>query len=151
MMLRRIKNFFINNFFIISVIIFGIIGLILGLFLRIYAELSPLEIKLIGLPGELLNRVLKLIILPIFFTNLITGMINLTLNSTKVTLVAMLLYLISLVCSTALSLLLVLLIRPGDSFAQTQQNELNITISSNSSEPIDQMHIIFDLFRYFNK
>lgn len=53
-------------------------GISLGVVVREYASLSHLHKQYFGFPGEVLMRMLKLVILPLIISSMITGNINLT-------------------------------------------------------------------------
>lgn len=48
-------------------------GIGLGVLVREYAALSHLDKQYFGFPGELLMRMLKLVILPLIISSMITG------------------------------------------------------------------------------
>ena len=53
-------------------------GISLGVMVREYASLSHLHKQYFGFPGEILMRMLKLVILPLIISSMITGNLNLT-------------------------------------------------------------------------
>lgn len=48
-------------------------GIVLGVLVRDYTSLSQLEKQYFGFPGEILMRMLKLVILPLIISSMITG------------------------------------------------------------------------------
>ena len=51
-----------------------LIGLVVGFLCRL-ADLSPTTIMLVSFPGEILMRLLKMFVLPLIISSLITGML----------------------------------------------------------------------------
>lgn len=54
----------------------GLSGISLGVVVREYASLSQLHKQYFGFPGEILMRMLKLVILPLIISSMITGNFN---------------------------------------------------------------------------
>lgn len=69
---QRFKVWFKENLLLILTVASVIIGVILGLLLRL-AEPSKDTIMVLGFPGEILMRILKMLILPLIVSSLITG------------------------------------------------------------------------------
>ncbi|XP_043281649.1 excitatory amino acid transporter-like [Venturia canescens] len=90
------------------------VGLILG-FLGRLADFSPSSILLISFPGEILTRSLKMCILPLIISSLITGMAQLDLRcSGRMGARALIYYLVTTVLAAIVGIVMVLLIHPGD-------------------------------------
>lgn len=53
--------------------VFALTGISLGVVVREYASLSHLYKQYFGFPGEILMRMLKLVILPLIISSMITG------------------------------------------------------------------------------
>ena len=69
---ERIMSWVRRNLLLLFTLVAVILGIILGLVLRI-AEPSKDAIMLIGFPGDVLMRLLKMLILPLIAASLITG------------------------------------------------------------------------------
>lgn len=67
-----VKEYLRRNLLLCGTITAVIVGLILGLYLRKY-ELSRDTIYLINFPGEIFMQLLKLIILPLIISSVISG------------------------------------------------------------------------------
>uniref|UniRef100_A0A3B4BAS5 Uncharacterized protein n=1 Tax=Periophthalmus magnuspinnatus TaxID=409849 RepID=A0A3B4BAS5_9GOBI len=67
-----VKGCFIKNAFVIFTVAAVVIGIILGFAMR-QCHLSYREIKFFSFPGELLMRMLQMLVLPLRFTKIITA------------------------------------------------------------------------------
>ena len=93
-----------------------IAGIALGASLR-PANLSATAISLIGFPGELMLRLLKMLVLPLVAASMVSGMCALRAGTAdqikKLAQYTALFYTLSTVCAICLGLVLVTLIKPG--------------------------------------
>ena len=90
------------------------LGVVLGFSLRT-AKLSEDTIMLISFPGDILMRMLKMLILPLITSSLITGVAVLDPKSSgKIGLYAISYYLVTTVLAAILGIILVVTIKPGD-------------------------------------
>ena len=69
---EKTKKWFRDNLLLFFTMVSVLLGIILGLILRI-AEPSDNAILAIGFPGDILMRLLKMLILPLIISSLITG------------------------------------------------------------------------------
>uniref|UniRef100_A0AAQ6AH63 Amino acid transporter n=1 Tax=Amphiprion ocellaris TaxID=80972 RepID=A0AAQ6AH63_AMPOC len=96
-------------------------GICLGVLVREYASLSQLDKQYFGFPGEILMRMLKLVILPLIISSMITGVAALDSEvSGKIGLRAVIYYFSTTVIAVILGIILVMTIKPGVS--QTADN-----------------------------
>ena len=72
------KSFLHQNALVFATVLGVIVGISLGIGMR-EANLSNLEITYFSLPGNILLRMLKMMILPLIVCSLITGNFNLKL------------------------------------------------------------------------
>uniref|UniRef100_A0A4W4FRI3 Amino acid transporter n=1 Tax=Electrophorus electricus TaxID=8005 RepID=A0A4W4FRI3_ELEEL len=87
---------------------------ILGLLVREYASLSQLEKQYFGFPGEILMRMLKLVILPLIISSMITGVAALDSEvSGRIGLRAVIYYFSTTIIAVILGIVLVTTIKPG--------------------------------------
>ncbi|NXK34052.1 EAA3 protein, partial [Piprites chloris] len=99
---------------ICSTFFMSLLGIGVGMLVREYGKLSKLDKVYFAFPGELLMRMLKLIILPLIISSMITGVAALDSNiSGKIGLRAVVYYLCTTVIAVILGIILVVAIKPG--------------------------------------
>uniref|UniRef100_A0A3Q2UPX0 Amino acid transporter n=1 Tax=Fundulus heteroclitus TaxID=8078 RepID=A0A3Q2UPX0_FUNHE len=123
----QVKGFFMRNAFVILTIAAVIIGIILGFSLRPY-KLSYREVKYFSFPGELLMRMLQLLVLPLLVSSLITGIASLDRRASgRMGMRAVIYYTTTTVIAVFIGIVMVLIIHPGkgskDEFTKQQQIE----------------------------
>ncbi|XP_059170368.1 excitatory amino acid transporter 1-like [Physella acuta] len=103
-----------KNLLLVLTIAGVILGIIFGFSLR-SAHLSGDTIMLISFPGDLLMRMLKMLIVPLIISSMITGLASLDAkNSGKMGLRAIVYYLSTTFIAIILGIILVLSIHPGE-------------------------------------
>lgn len=122
-----VKGFFIRNAFVIFTVAAVIIGIILGFALRPY-NMSYREVKFFSFPGELLMRMLQMLVLPLLVSSLITGMAALDSRASgKMGMRAVIYYTTTTVIAVFIGIVMVLIIHPGkgskDEFTKQQKIE----------------------------
>ncbi|XP_033829005.1 excitatory amino acid transporter 1-like [Periophthalmus magnuspinnatus] len=122
-----VKGCFIKNAFVIFTVAAVVIGIILGFAMR-QCHLSYREIKFFSFPGELLMRMLQMLVLPLLVSSLITGMAALDSRASgKMGLRAVVYYTSTTVIAVFIGIVMVLIIHPGkgskDEFTQQQKVE----------------------------
>uniref|UniRef100_A0A672IR17 Amino acid transporter n=1 Tax=Salarias fasciatus TaxID=181472 RepID=A0A672IR17_SALFA len=122
-----VKRFFIRNAFVILTIIAVMIGIGLGFALRPY-NMSYREIKFFSFPGEILMRMLQMLVLPLLVSSLITGMASLDSRASgKMGMRAVIYYTTTTVIAVFIGIVMVVIIQPGkgtrDEFTKQQQIE----------------------------
>ncbi|XP_020281179.1 excitatory amino acid transporter-like [Pseudomyrmex gracilis] len=91
-----------------------LVGLGLG-FLGRLADLSPQSIILVSFPGEILMRMLKMFILPLIISSLISGMAQLDVQrSGRIGLRALTYYSVTTILAAIVGIAMVLMIHPGN-------------------------------------
>uniref|UniRef100_A0A3Q4MJH5 Amino acid transporter n=1 Tax=Neolamprologus brichardi TaxID=32507 RepID=A0A3Q4MJH5_NEOBR len=94
--------------------VFALAGISLGVVVREYASLSHLYKQYFGFPGEILMRMLKLVILPLIISSMITGVAALDSEvSGKIGLRAVVYYFSTTIIAVVLGIILVMTIKPG--------------------------------------
>uniref|UniRef100_A0AAQ6A8C5 Amino acid transporter n=1 Tax=Amphiprion ocellaris TaxID=80972 RepID=A0AAQ6A8C5_AMPOC len=110
-----------RNWLLIATVVSVLLGICLGVLVREYASLSQLDKQYFGFPGEILMRMLKLVILPLIISSMITGVAALDSEvSGKIGLRAVIYYFSTTVIAVILGIILVMTIKPGVS--QTADN-----------------------------
>ncbi|PBC34364.1 Excitatory amino acid transporter [Apis cerana cerana] len=112
--LERVVDWFRENMLLVFTIAAVLVGLILG-FLGRLANPTPQSITLISFPGELLMRLLKMFILPLIVSSLISGMAQLDpKGSGRMGYRALLYYTVTTILAAIVGIVMVLIIHPGD-------------------------------------
>ncbi|XP_020861999.1 excitatory amino acid transporter 3 [Phascolarctos cinereus] len=136
------KRFLKNNWLLLSTVLAVVLGIGMGLLVREYSKLSNLDKFYFAFPGEILMRMLKLIILPLIISSMITGVSALDSKvSGKIGLRAVAYYFCTTVIAVVLGIILVVSIKPGVS---QKADELDRTGSSPEVTTVDAM---LDLIR----
>ncbi|MFH4980306.1 hypothetical protein AB6A40_007015 [Gnathostoma spinigerum] len=103
-----------KNALLVATIGSVIFGAIFGFILRLQ-NLSPQSIMLVSFPGEILMHMLKMMILPLIISSLISGLAQLDAKqSGRLGSLALLYYVATTVIAVVTGILLVLTIHPGD-------------------------------------
>uniref|UniRef100_A0A672N963 Amino acid transporter n=1 Tax=Sinocyclocheilus grahami TaxID=75366 RepID=A0A672N963_SINGR len=111
---RDVKGLLKRNWILIATISSVILGIALGVLVRDYTSLSQLEKQYFGFPGEILMRMLKLVILPLIVSSMITGVAALDSEvSGRIGLRAVVYYLSTTIIAVILGIVLVTTIKPG--------------------------------------
>ncbi|XP_054912478.1 excitatory amino acid transporter 3 isoform X2 [Poeciliopsis prolifica] len=106
----NVKGLLRRNWLLIATVLSVLIGISLGVVVREYASLSHLHKQYFGFPGEILMRMLKLVILPLIISSMITGVAALDSEvSGKIGLRAVIYYF----STTIIAVILVMTIKPG--------------------------------------
>ncbi|XP_032531568.1 excitatory amino acid transporter 3 [Chiroxiphia lanceolata] len=107
-------SFVRRNWLLLSTVAAVLAGIGVGVLVREYGKLSNLDKVYFSFPGELLMRMLKLIILPLIISSMITGVAALDSSiSGKIGLRAVVYYLCTTVIAVILGIVLVVTIKPG--------------------------------------
>ncbi|KAK1889817.1 Excitatory amino acid transporter 3 [Dissostichus eleginoides] len=108
------KGLLKRNWLLIATIFSVVLGISLGVLVREYASLSQLHKQYFGFPGEILMRMLKLVILPLIISSMITGVAALDSEvSGKIGLRAVVYYFSTTIIAVVLGIILVMTIKPG--------------------------------------
>ncbi|KAM9810617.1 solute carrier family 1 member 3a [Neosynchiropus ocellatus] len=122
-----VKGCFTKNAFVIFTVAAVIVGIILGFALRPF-KMSHREVLFFSFPGELLMRMLQMLVLPLLVSSLITGMAALDSRASgKMGLRAVIYYTTTTVIAVFIGIVMVLIIHPGkgskDEFSKQEQVE----------------------------
>nr|CAA48042.1 Glutamate transporter [Rattus norvegicus]prf//1903292A Glu transporter [Rattus norvegicus] len=101
---------------LLSLTVFGVIlGAVCGGLLRLAAPIHPDVVMLIAFPGDILMRMLKMLILPLIISSLITGLSGLDAKASgRLGTRAMVYYMSTTIIAAVLGVILVLAIHPGN-------------------------------------
>ncbi|XP_043833999.1 excitatory amino acid transporter 3 isoform X2 [Dromiciops gliroides] len=136
------KRFLKNNWLLLSTVVAVVLGIGVGVLVREYSKLSNLDKFYFAFPGEILMRMLKLIILPLIISSMITGVAALDSNvSGKIGLRAVVYYFCTTVIAVILGVVLVVSIKPGVS---QKSDQFDRTGSTPEVSTVDAM---LDLIR----
>ncbi|KAK7108373.1 excitatory amino acid transporter-like [Littorina saxatilis] len=140
--LSKVLSWCKTNLLLVLTVVGVILGIIFGFALRA-AEPSVDTIMLIDFPGDILMRMLKLLILPLIVSSMITGLANLDAkNSGKMGLRAIVYYFSTTFFAIILGIILVVSIHPGDkSFKE------GVVLKKEVEKPPTSMDAFLDLIR----
>nr|AKN21395.1 slc1a-5 [Schmidtea mediterranea] len=113
----KLLKFFKNkdNVLVALTIASVVLGLAMGLLLKFVATISDRQVYLIGFPGEMLMNMLKMLIIPLIVSSLITGLSGLDAKSSgKMGLYAIVYYVVTTLMAVILGIILVVAIHPGN-------------------------------------
>ncbi|XP_062841016.1 solute carrier family 1 member 9 [Trichomycterus rosablanca] len=101
---------------LLTLTILGVIGgSVMGLLLRYVPDLDSDTLMLVSFPGDILMRMLKMLILPLIISSLITGLAGLDARSSgRMGTRAMVYYMSTTIIAAVLGVILVLTIHPGN-------------------------------------
>uniref|UniRef100_A0A8C2Y5Y5 Amino acid transporter n=1 Tax=Coturnix japonica TaxID=93934 RepID=A0A8C2Y5Y5_COTJA len=107
-------DFMRKNWLLLSTVAAVLLGIGVGVLVREYGKLSNLDKFYFSFPGEVLMRMLKLVILPLIISSMITGVAALDSSvSGKIGLRAVVYYFCTTVIAVILGIVLVVTIKPG--------------------------------------
>eukprot|EP00057_Strongylocentrotus_purpuratus_P018259 XP_011672733.1 PREDICTED: excitatory amino acid transporter 2-like [Strongylocentrotus purpuratus] len=126
------------NLLLALTLIAVIIGVFFGSVLR-KAELTENVIKAIGLPGDILVRLLKLLVLPLIVSSLITGLTSLDTRSCgKLGARALVYYFTTSCIAVFIGIIVVVAIRPGKP-KFLDEHGIDLDERSDSANPLDSL------------
>lgn len=119
---------------LLTLTVFGVImGAVCGGLLRMASPIHPDIVMVIAFPGDILMRMLKMLILPLVISSLITGLSGLDAKASgRLGTRAMVYYMVTTVIAAVLGVILVLAIHPGNPKLREQmgQGQKNDEVSS---------------------
>ncbi|XP_067667908.1 excitatory amino acid transporter-like [Haliotis asinina] len=138
---RKLRNGLKTSMLLIATIMSVGLGVLLGLLTR-RLKPTPDTISLIGVPGEVLMRMFKLLLLPLVTSSMVSGVANLNQSGGKLGIMALAYYICTTVIATVLGIGLALSVRPG------QVMKANSSSKVVHDEPLpDTTDTILDLLR----
>ncbi|OAF70993.1 hypothetical protein A3Q56_01256 [Intoshia linei] len=137
----KIINYLKQNLLLIFTLFGVTIGAILGIFLRKY-ELSANSITLIGLCGNIFIRLLKMLILPLIVSSIISGISELNLQTCgKLGLRTIIYYLLTTFVAVIVGIIFIMTIKPG------VKTNIQPTLVSGENQYINAFDSFTDLIR----
>ncbi|CAL8276316.1 unnamed protein product [Merluccius merluccius] len=108
-----IQAFLKKNAFVLFTVAAVVVGIVLGFALRPY-KMTYREVKYFSFPGELLMRMLQMLVLPLLVSSLITGMAALDSKASgKMGMRAVIYYMTTTFIAVFIGIIIVLIIHPG--------------------------------------
>nr|XP_002124271.1 excitatory amino acid transporter 3-like [Ciona intestinalis] len=137
------KQFVKKNALLLATVSGVVLGIVLGIAMR-EAKLSQLDIAYFSFPGDILLRMLKMMILPLIVCSLITGVATLDQKASgKLGALAVTYYMTTTLIAVIIGIVLVVTINPGRAGKET----IDSTGSSISVEAVDALtDLIRNLF-----
>ncbi|KAJ7344619.1 hypothetical protein JRQ81_000569 [Phrynocephalus forsythii] len=128
---------------LLSLTVFGVImGAVCGGLLRMATPINPDIIMLIAFPGDILMRMLKMLILPLIISSLITGLSGLDAKASgRLGTRAMVYYMSTTIIAAVLGVILVLAIHPGNPKLKKQLGE------GKKNDEVSSLDAFLDLIR----
>ncbi|XP_051963100.1 neutral amino acid transporter B(0) [Xyrauchen texanus] len=143
---QRLKRIAMSNLLVILTVSAVIIGVFIGLGVR-SAGLSRTQIIYFGFPGELLIRLLKMIIIPLVVCSLVSGAASIDPKALgKLGGWAMLFFLVTTLIASAIGVIMAFIIQPGSSDGNSI-SQLNTMDDSNVPQAKEVMDSFLDLIR----
>ncbi|XP_075906340.1 excitatory amino acid transporter 2-like isoform X3 [Nelusetta ayraudi] len=119
-----------------------ILGAVSGMLLRVASPIHPDIVMVIAFPGDILMRMLKMLILPLIISSLITGLAGLDAKSSgRLGTRAMVYYMTTTIIAAVLGVILVLVIHPGNPKLKENLGE------GEKNDEVSSLDAFFDLIR----
>ncbi|XP_077178290.1 excitatory amino acid transporter 2 [Paroedura picta] len=128
---------------LLSLTVFGVIlGAVCGALLRMAMPINPDIVMLIAFPGDILMRMLKMLILPLIISSLITGLSGLDAKASgRLGTRAMVYYMSTTIIAAVLGVILVIAIHPGNPKLKKQLGE------GKKNDEVSSLDAFLDLIR----
>lgn len=140
--LQAVVDWMGENMLLILTIAAVLVGLGLG-FLGRLLDLSPQSIMLVSFPGEILMRLLKMFVLPLIISSLISAMAQLDIRSSgRIGLRALAYYTVTTILAAIVGIAMVLIIHPGDPSIRN-----TITAPTTEEAKVSTLDAILDIIR----
>ncbi|XP_072294108.1 excitatory amino acid transporter 4 [Eucyclogobius newberryi] len=136
-----LKMFLKRNLFVLFTVAAVALGVILGFALRPH-NLTLREIKYFAFPGELLMRMLQMLVLPLIVSSLVTGISSLDSKASgKMGIRAVVYYMVTTLIAVFIGIVMVIIIRPGKGSRDSPMDK------TGSIEPVQAADAFLDLIR----
>ncbi|XP_053294152.1 solute carrier family 1 member 7a [Pleuronectes platessa] len=139
----RVKNVCKQNGLLILSVLAVVIGCLLGFFLR-GKQLSEQEVKYFQFPGELLMRMLKMLILPLVVSSLMSGLAALDAKcSSRLGIMTISYYLWTTFVAVVVGIVMVYIIHPGGAAQKEASEESKKPMTSSADALLDLIRNMF--------
>ncbi|XP_062368581.1 excitatory amino acid transporter 1 isoform X4 [Cinclus cinclus] len=136
-----VKSYLMRNAFVLFTVVAVILGVILGFSLRSY-KMSYREVKYFSFPGELLMRMLQMLVLPLIVSSLVTGIAALDSKASgKMGVRAVVYYMSTTIIAVLIGIIIVVIIHPGKGTKENMHREGKIV-------QVTAADAFLDLIRY---
>ncbi|XP_023129237.1 excitatory amino acid transporter 4 isoform X2 [Amphiprion ocellaris] len=137
----NVRSFLRRNLFVLFTVAAVALGVILGFALRPH-NLSLREIKYFAFPGELLMRMLQMLVLPLIISSLVTGISSLDSKASgKMGVRAVVYYMVTTLVAVFIGIVIVIIIRPGKGSRDSP------VAKTGNIEPVQAADAFLDLIR----
>ncbi|XP_049338762.1 solute carrier family 1 member 7a isoform X2 [Astyanax mexicanus] len=139
----RVKNVCQQNGLLIMSVMAVVVGCLLGFFLR-SKHLSEQEVKYFQFPGELLMRMLKMLILPLVVSSLMSGLAALDAKcSSRLGIMTISYYLWTTFVAVVVGIVMVIIIHPGGAAQKEDSEDSGKPIMSSADALLDLIRNMF--------
>ncbi|XP_066536548.1 solute carrier family 1 member 7a isoform X1 [Hoplias malabaricus] len=139
----RVKNVCKQNGLLIMSVMAVVVGCLLGFFLR-SKHLSEQEVKYFQFPGELLMRMLKMLILPLVVSSLMSGLAALDAKcSSRLGIMTISYYLWTTFVAVVVGIIMVIIIHPGGAAQKEDAEDSGKPIMSSADALLDLIRNMF--------
>lgn len=135
----KFLGFLKRNLLVISTVSGVLVGAGLGLLVK-NMDLTRAQMTYFAFPGEMLLRMLKMVMLPLIFCSLVSGAASLDTRSIgKLGGIAVSYFLLTTLIASAIAVALGLMIKPGVGAGALNSNELGLERISTNKQTTDSM------------
>ncbi|XP_005306961.1 excitatory amino acid transporter 1 [Chrysemys picta bellii] len=118
-----VKGYLVRNAFVLFTVTGVIVGIILGFCLRPY-KMTYREVKYFSFPGELLMRMLQMLVLPLIVSSLVTGTAALDNKASgRMGMRAIVYYMCTTIIAVIIGIIIVVIIHPGKGTKENMHRE----------------------------
>ncbi|XP_059923424.1 excitatory amino acid transporter 4 isoform X1 [Gadus macrocephalus] len=136
-----VRSFFRRNLFVLFTVAAVALGVLLGFALRPH-NLSLRAVKYFSFPGELLMRMLQMLVLPLIISSLVTGVSSLDSQASgKMGVRAVVYYTVTTLIAVFIGVVMVTIIRPG------KGSRDSLMAAGGNTEPVQAADAFLDLIR----
>ncbi|KAL6107898.1 slc1a6 [Pungitius sinensis] len=138
---EHVRGFLGRNLFVLFTVAAVALGVTLGFALRPH-NLSPRGVKYFAFPGELLMRMLQMLVLPLIVSSLVTGISSLDSKaSSKMGVRAVVYYMVTTLIAVFIGIVIVMIIQPGKGSRDSP------AVAGGNVEPVQAADAFLDLIR----